>query len=109
MTDIANLKPSPIEFQQLSNSMMALHNATLSASQAASDALAACGVAIPVLQSETGGKFLLGDAGEIQHRLAMLTSVQYESRAIHGFMSNILRQYGFQLPVVLTRGPGGGR
>jgi hypothetical protein len=103
------LKPVLPEFQALSNAMMALHQATENASQAALDALEAALIATPVLTNATEGKFLRGDAGEIMRRLSVLSSMQYESRAIHGLMSNILREYGFELPVVLTRGPGSGR
>jgi hypothetical protein len=105
MTD--KLKQCPAEFQALSNAMMALHNSTAVVAVAASEALIAAKNCIPILIKDSHGDFLVADAGETQKRLAMLTAVEFESRAIHALMSNILRKYGYELPVILTRGPGG--
>jgi len=103
------LKPIPPEFQDLSNAMMVLHQSTENAANDALTALEYAKKAIPVMVSETNGKFLIADAGETMRRLAILYSVQYESRAIHALMSDALQKHGFELPVIQIRGPGGGR
>jgi hypothetical protein len=105
MTD--KLKPCPPEFQALSSAMMNWHQNTAGAAQAGRDVMTAIQSCIPILQADSKGDFLIADAGEIQRRVTVATSIEFESRSIHSLMSNILRKYGYELPVVLTRGPGG--
>jgi hypothetical protein len=87
--------------------MMAFHQSTAGAAQAGRDVMTAIQPCIATLQSDSKGDFLIADAGEIQRRVTVATSIEFESRAIHALMSNILRKYGYELPTVLTRGPGG--
>jgi hypothetical protein len=105
MTD--KLKPCPPEFQAMSTAMMSLHSATVNVAVYANEALIAAKTCIPVLVAGTHGEFLIADAGEAQKRLAILSAVEFESRAIHSLMSNLLKKHGYELPVILTRGPGG--
>jgi hypothetical protein len=101
------LKPCPPAFQALSNAMMTWHQNTAGAAQSARDVMAIIPVCIAVLQSDTKGDFLIADAGEIQRRVTIASAIEFESRSIHALMSQILKKYGYELPVVLTRGPGG--
>jgi hypothetical protein len=101
------LKPCPLEFQAVSNAMMAVHNATSAVEDAAANAVTALEAAYPLLQADGVLLAELHATGILPMRkLALVSS---ESRAAHHGMSKVLQRLGYELPVVQTRGPGGGR
>jgi hypothetical protein len=101
------LKPCPIEFQAVSDNMMEVHRLTAALDSQIQSTLAAMDPAIALLQ---GDGMLIAEAhakGVLPLRKLALASS--ESRALHYGISEVLRKYGYELPVVRTRGPGGGR
>jgi hypothetical protein len=106
MTD-KKLKPCPSEFQAVSDNMMEIHRLTAALDEQIQSTLATMEPAIALLQ---GDGMLIAEAhskGILPLRKLALASS--ESRALHYGISEVLRKYGYELPVVRTRGPGGGR
>lgn len=101
------LKPCPTEFQNVSDNMMEVHRLTAALDAQIETTLASMDPAIALLQ---GDGMLLAEAhakGILPLRKLALASS--ESRALHYGISEVLRKYGYELPVVRsTRGPGGG-
>ncbi len=102
------LKPCPAEFQAVSNNMMELHRLTEAVDNHIMQTLIpSLDPAISILK---GNGMLLAEAyAAAILPLREIALVGAESRAMHYGVSEVLRKYGYELPVVLTRGPGGGR
>lgn len=101
------LKPCPIEFQNVSDNMMEVHRLTTALAAQIDTTLAAMEPAIALLQSD--GMLIAEAHAKGILPLRKLALASSESRALHYGISEVLRKYGYELPVVRTRGPGGGR
>jgi hypothetical protein len=101
------LKQCPAEFQAISNTMMALHQASATMKSAVNDVLTAIEMATPLLQRD--GVLIAEIHAKAILPLRTLALVDSQTRAIHYPLSEVVKRLGYELPVVLTRGPGGGR
>jgi hypothetical protein len=102
------LKPCPAEFQAVSNNMMELHRLTEAVDNHVTQTLLpSLDPAVSTLKRE--GMLLAEAYAMAILPLREIALVSAESRAMHFGVSEVLRKYGYELPTVLTRGPGGGR